>query len=151
MFGLFKRNKNENGKFSKPYYSFRNVKSGRVIDLCQEGEHQGTLIIWDGYGGENQQFTVKQKGPNYLLKCRKTKQFLTVEGPQNGARIFCSPKTGEANQFFRIDENSPGSKEYVIYTYCGKVLDVAEEGKKNGTQVIQWDYHGGKNQLFNFC
>ena len=28
---------------------------------------------------------------------------------------------------------------------------MAEEGKKNGTQVIQWDYHGGENQLFNFC
>lgn len=76
---------------------------------------------------------------------------MTVEGPQNGARIFCSAKSGQPNQKFRIDESEPGSKDYVLYTYCGKVLDVAEEGKKNGTQVIQWDYHGGKNQLFNFC
>ena len=76
---------------------------------------------------------------------------MTVEGPQNGAKIYSAPKTKQANQQFRLDESSPGSKEYVIYTYCGKVLDVAEEGKKNGTQVIQWDYHGGENQLFNLC
>ncbi len=39
----------------------------------------------------------------------------------------------------------------MIYTYCGKALDVAEEGSENGAQVIQWDYHGGENQLWNFC
>ena len=78
MLGFFKRQKNENGKYKKPYYSFRNVKSDRVLDLCQEGEHQGSLVIWDGYAGDNQQFTIKQKGPNYFFKCKKNNQYLTV-------------------------------------------------------------------------
>lgn len=29
-------------------------------------------------------------------------------------------------------------------------MDVSGAGKKDGTQVVQWDYNGGKNQLWNF-
>jgi len=29
-------------------------------------------------------------------------------------------------------------------------LDVAGAGKKDGTQVVQWEFNGGKNQLWNF-
>ena len=103
MFGLFKRTKNENGRYKKPYYSFRSVSGGRVLDVAQDGEHQGTTILWDGYGGENQSFTIKQKGPHYVLKCKKNKQFLTVDGSGNGAKIYTAPKSGEANQRFTID------------------------------------------------
>lgn len=100
---FFRRNQEED-KYKKPYYSFRSVKAGKVIDLCQEGQNQGTLIIWDGYGGENQQFTLKQKDGEFYFKNRQTKQYLTVEGPHDGARIFASPKTRGQNQRFRIEE-----------------------------------------------
>ena len=91
MFSFFKRDKQEN-KFKKPYYSFRSVNADRVLDICQEGENQGNLIIWDGYGGDNQKFTVKQKNQDFYIKCKKDGQYLTVEGPQNGARVFGAPK-----------------------------------------------------------
>ena len=52
MFGIFKRHKKEKGeKFQKPYYSFRSVKAGKVIDVAQDGDSKGALIIWEGYGG----------------------------------------------------------------------------------------------------
>lgn len=105
MFGLFQRTKNENGKWKKPYYSFRSLKADKVIDLCQDGDNQGSLIIWDGYGGENQSFTLIQNGPDVFIKCKHDKQYLTVESEADGARIFTSPKSGQANQRFRIDEN----------------------------------------------
>ena len=47
---------------------------------------------------------MKQKGPNYYLKCKQNKQYLTVESAQNGAKFYLSPKTGQQNQQFRIDE-----------------------------------------------
>ena len=77
MFSFFKRDKQEN-KFTKPYYSFRSVLADRVLDICQDGENQGSLIIWEGYGGDNQQFTIKQKGDDFYIKCRKDRQYLTV-------------------------------------------------------------------------
>ena len=48
-------------------------------------------------------------------------------------------------------EKEEGSKEYYIYTYCGKVLDVCEGKKSNGTLIIQWEFNGEENQLWNFC
>lgn len=74
-----------------------------------------------------------------------------MEGDHNGARIYGSPKTRAPNQQFRIVEKEEGSQEYMIYTFCGKVLDCAEEGTSNGTQIIQWDETGNNNQLWNFC
>jgi len=131
MFSFFNRTKNANGKYTKQYYSIVSKSAGRVIDVAQDGPHQGTTIIWDGYNGENQNFTIVQQGPDYFIKCKKNKGYLTVESQADGARIRTSPQP-TAQSRFRIDETSQGSREYIIYTFCGKVLDVAEGGKKNG-------------------
>lgn len=99
---FFNKVKNPNGKYKKPYYSIVSKKAEKVIDLAQDGQHQGTLIIWDGYGGDNQSFTITQSGPDVLLKCRKTGGYLTVESAADGARIFSSPQAGPTSKF-RID------------------------------------------------
>lgn len=148
---LFHRTKNQNGKYKKPYYSLRNVHSGRVADLAQDGPSAGSLILWDGYGGENQQFTFIQDGPDYFIKNRKSHRYLTVENPGNGARIFEAPLNKQPNQRFRIDDAKPGSTDKVIYTFCGKVLDVLEGAKQNGAIISQYDFNGNSNQLWNFC
>lgn len=57
---LFKRTKNENGKYKKPYYSLRSVHADKVLDVAQDGPSVGTTIIWEGYAGENQCFTMVQ-------------------------------------------------------------------------------------------
>lgn len=47
VFGnLFKRQKNQNGKYKKLYYSIRSVQSGKVLDVAQDGPHKGTTILW---------------------------------------------------------------------------------------------------------
>lgn len=121
--GLFNRTQNENGKYRKPYYSIRSVHADRVIDVAQDGPNAGTTILWEGYAGENQQFTLSQEGPDWYIKCKKNGQYLTVESAANGARIYTAPKSNQPNQKFRIDEKQ-GSKEHVIYTFCGKALDI---------------------------
>jgi hypothetical protein len=79
VFGLFEpKQKNQNGKYKRMFYSIRSVNSGRVLDVAQDGPHQGSTILWDGYGGDNQQFTVIQDGPVYYIKCKKNDMFLTV-------------------------------------------------------------------------
>lgn len=76
---------------------------------------------------------------------------MTVESAANGAKIYTAAKNNQANQLFRVDDAKPGSSDKVIYTYCGKALDVLEASKKNGARVSQYDFNGGKNQLWNFC
>lgn len=46
VFGLFKRQKNPNGKYKKQYYSFRSVHSGKVLDVAKDGPFKGTTILW---------------------------------------------------------------------------------------------------------
>lgn len=75
---------------------------------------------------------------------------MTVESDQNGAKFFTSEKTGNPNQRFTISDGG-NHKQHVIYTYCGKCLDVFEAKKSNGTKVIQWEPNGNKNQLWSFC
>jgi endo-1,4-beta-xylanase len=151
MFGLFNKTKNENGKYTRQYYSFRSVLADRVLDIAQDGPFKGHGIIWDGYAGDNQSFTIIQEGPYWLIKCKQGENsYLTVESDANGAKLYLSPKSNDQRQRFRIDEHKD-SKDHFIYTFCGKVLDVAGQGKKNGTEVVQWDFNGGKNQQWNFC
>ena len=149
MFGLFDKQKNADGKYQRPFYSFRSVHADKVLDISQGGPHQGKAIIWEGWGGDNQMFTIVKEAGYWLIRA-KNGQFLTVTGPQDNAPIVLAPKTGQENQRFNIQEH-PGSKDHIIYTYCGKVLDVLGELKENGSIVGQYNFTGGKNQLWNFC
>lgn len=124
VFGFFKKQKNESGKYSRLYYSFRSVKSGKVLDIAQDGPFKGSAIQWEGYAGDNQCFTLVQEGPNWLIKCKQGGNYLTVESDANGAKFFLAPKSNDPRQRFKIDEKKD-TKDHFIYTFCGKVLDVA--------------------------
>jgi capsule polysaccharide modification protein KpsS len=43
---------------------------------------------------------------------------------------------------------SPHSGEHIIYTFCGKVLDVCECKIKKDSQVFQYTFNAGDNQLW---
>lgn len=61
VFGLFKKKqKNQSGKYTKLYYSLRSVHSGKVMDVAQDGPFKGSTILWEGYAGDNQSFTLVQ-------------------------------------------------------------------------------------------
>lgn len=47
-----------------------------------------------------------------------------------------------------MQEISPQTNEYLIYTFCGKVLDLNESSKKNNTAIHQWSFHGEENQIW---
>lgn len=53
-------------------------KAERVIDIAQDGPSKGTAIIWDGFNGDNQAFTIVQKNGDYFIKCRQYGAYLTV-------------------------------------------------------------------------
>jgi hypothetical protein len=90
---------NNNTKFKKPCYCFKSAASGKVLDMSQADEQ---LVIWDRNGNDNQMFSIKQKGPDFYIKCKKNKLYLTVDGPQNGARVYGTSKNMGENQRFRI-------------------------------------------------
>lgn len=142
---LFHRTQNNNGKFTRPYYSVvSRLADTRVFDIAKDTANKGFLMLWDGYNGDNQAFTVIQEGGNYYFKCRLG-GYLTVEGPNDGAKFYLS-KDKRPESVFRLQETKEGSHNYIIYTYCNKVIDVYNCKKDNGTLIIQYTYNGDKNQ-----
>ena len=94
---MFRRINKPNCRVRKPYHAFCSVKAGRVMDLCQDGDKssKGFLIIWDGYSSDNQSFTISPCGPDFYIKCRKNKQYLTVQSDEDGAKVFTAPKNNQ--------------------------------------------------------
>lgn len=52
--------------------------------------------------GDFQLFSIQQKGPDCFLKCKKSRHYLTVEGPFTGARVYGTSKNMGQNQRFRL-------------------------------------------------
>jgi hypothetical protein len=100
---IFNKTQNANGKYKRPYYSIRSVHADKVLDIAQDGPHKGTGILWKGWAGDNQCFTFIQEGPDWYIRCKQGGLFLTVDGPNDGAKIFLAPQSGQPNQKFRID------------------------------------------------
>ncbi len=111
-------------KFKKTYYSIVSEKANRVLDVAQSGPYTGSLIIWDGYAGDNQIFSIlpQQNGAS-LLKVKKNGGYLTVEHQGDGARVFVS-KQPTPQSYFTVEPTHLGSHTYFINTFCGKVLDL---------------------------
>ena len=43
-------------------YVFKSKHAGRVLDVCQDPDKKGLLILYDAYGGANQSFILKESG-----------------------------------------------------------------------------------------
>lgn len=71
-------------------YTIKSKHSGRALDVCQDIDKRGMLIIYDLYGGANQKFIIKPNGTDYQLVSKQTGKSLTVaaNSTKNGAPIF---------------------------------------------------------------
>lgn len=140
--GLFNKinHRTKPNKLSRPYYSFASEKAdGKVFDICQNhptnSQLNGSLIIWEHYGGPNQSFGIVQENGKYLFRCKQPNGYLTVQGPQDGALFFISPNKTGASYF---DFIPVGDKKYQVITCYGKAMDIQNQNKSNGTSIIQW-------------
>lgn len=111
-------------------YVIRSKHSNKVMDVCQDVDKKGMLIIYNHYGGPNQGFYIRSDGVSTNIISKQTGKYLTVAGnsDKNGVPVFEEPHTGLDGQKFRIQEVNPGNyknaeSEVYIYTFCGKVLD----------------------------
>lgn len=100
------------------------------------------LVLESYTGQDNQIFTIVQKGPDYKIKCKKDKLFLTVDGPGDGERVYGSAKTLGDLQRFRIEETGDGSGLFAISTHFDKVFGLADKKGGEGTMIFQENKNG---------
>lgn len=122
------------------------ISSGKCLTLKKE------LVLYDNKRQPNQLFEMvnSEQGQVYL-KCQENGNVLTLkeEFAKDGVGFVGMPYANQPTQKFRIQEFTPGLNEYLIYSCCGKMLDVCEWKNKNDTVVHQWLFNGGDNQLWS--
>ena len=81
-------------------YSIKSKSSGRSLDVRQDGEFTGHLILWDYYGAANQQFQFQQVGDKVKIRSKKTQKRLTVAANlhQNGVPVLEESYEGISGQ-----------------------------------------------------
>lgn len=128
------------------------ISQNKVLDVSQNSSNFGNLVLYDYNGQNNQIFKIAQvtdtNSPFYVIQSKKSNKVLTVEGysEDNGKNIIEEAYQNKDAQKFKIREINPG--EIVLYTFCGKVIDIAGCSTKNDAAIIQWQYNGGNNQIW---
>lgn len=85
-------------------YAIKSKHSGKAMDICQDTDKRGTLIIYDFYGGDNQIFMLKPNGVEVEIVSKQTgKSLSVVDGSdKNGVPILESDGNDSQPQKFRF-------------------------------------------------
>lgn len=134
------------------YFLYSKISHNKVLDVSQNSSNFGNLVLYDYNGQNNQIFKISKatesNSPFYVIQSKKSNKVLTVEAysEDNGKNIIEEAYQNKDAQKFKIREINQG--EIVLYTFCGKVVDIEGFSTKNDTRIIQWPYNGGNNQIW---
>ena len=82
----------------------------------------------------------------YAIAAKAGGKVITAEGKDNGAPISIEENQDKASQLWSI--TAEGDYYKIVNKESGKALDVVSLGTANGTYLHQWDFAGGKSQLW---
>lgn len=122
-----------------------------VIDVSQENMTKNRLLLWKANGQDNQKFVIKSApGGKCQIFCENLGLALGVESGSRaiGACIIAGPP-GEYFQLFDIIDAKTGDGGVFIQTFCGKCLDLSEWKTANGSEIFQYNFNNGKNQVWH--
>ncbi|XEC95850.1 RICIN domain-containing protein [Paenibacillus tarimensis] len=130
-------------------YSLRNPKSGKMLDIANNGTADGTNVqIYEDNGSDAQRFTIIDNGDGtYRLIGVTSGKALDVNGggTADGTNVQIWSYNGGSHQKWRIVFNKDGTYK-LIDSHSGKALDVNGAGTANGTNVQIWTDNGGDAQ-----
>ncbi len=147
--------------FPDPYIKYKIIPAEQekmaldVTTIENDKLTKGNLIIWDYHGGPNQHFYFKRafQGLDFFYIINASTGFVvevpngeTHDSPLQMMPIDpnYNPKFGRSNQIWEL--KTCGKDLFTITSFCGKCMDVSNNWIRNGTKVIQYTNHNGKNQ-----
>ncbi len=144
-------------------FYIKSVSANKYLDLPgyatnAQKQNGASIKLWDLDDGNDRKVKFIDAGNGYYyIRFQHTKANMDVHGCYDG-KYFCGTykKDKGANvqiwnagnskpQQWDIQQIRPGQFK-IINRYSGKVLDAT--GKNNGSNVVQWTWHGGDNQLW---
>lgn len=139
---------NNSGFLGKGRYRIQSVLSGYFLDLKREDNQ--SLQQWSGSGAANQQWDAEDAGGGYFyLRCVETGKVLEASGSKDGSLVLVkSGQPGRDTQKWRVVDL--GNGQALIVAKSGKVLDVKDSARTEGTRIQVWGEHRADNQRFRF-
>lgn len=139
------------------YYNIISKNGGLYIDVSGGVKKTNANInMWINNGGDNQKFKFVlsnevsdniEGGIYEITSALDEKRNFTISGPAiNNSKVVFNDKTSLPLQKWSIRKKENGY--YVISSAVNnsKVLDVANSGQKNGTNVLLWQNNNSSNQ-----
>ena len=136
------------------YYHIVSLDSGKVLEVADSSKDNDAKIVIKTKGdGESQQWKMVKVGDYVKFVNRNSGRVLDVPNlsKEEGLQIIQWDDNGGENQQWKVEkpDKEKSDKGVFIKSRCSDlVLDVAEAAMEDGSRVIQWGYHGGKNQLW---
>lgn len=149
------------GEGNYGYYTFRNVYSGKVLDVKSGRTAQGTNVqqwSWNGSGAQQWTLIASQTNGYWTVRNVKSGRVLDVAGNStaNGANLQIWDSNRTSAQEFRFNACKTTSvvlgKTYVIRNVANskRVVDVAAASTANGANVQLYNSNGTAAQYFTF-
>ena len=146
---------------SGDYYMFKNVASGRFLDLDGANASNGTKIhLWDGNNSCAQKWTVEITGDNsYRLRAACSKYFsLDITGGGSAIATYgtkiesWSNHNGDAQKWIltSVSPQVVDTSAYNIVSEGNKSINLANGNTNNGTKVTTGPIHTGKIDQYVF-
>ena len=145
----------QQGVISDGWYYIKNVHAQKYLQVQYNAANNAQNVeLASGTGASGQKWYVKNLGNGYFtLQSRVGNFMLDIANGANAdganAQIY-SAYSGDPQQF---TVRYAGNGNYAILSKCSyqsKALDAANWGTSDGTNVCQWSYSGGNNQLWKF-
>ena len=139
---------------SDGWYCIKNVNAQKYLQVQGNKAQSGQNVeLGSGNGSSGQRWYLSNKGSGQITLKSELGYMLDVTGGKNadGTNIQICSENGATAQTFMLKSN--GNNQYGIVTKTSegaKGLDASNRGTYEGTNVQQYSYYGGINQLWVF-
>ena len=139
---------------SDGWYYIKNVNAQKYLQVQGNTAKSGQNVeLGSGNGSSGQRWYLSNKGNGQITLKSELGYMLDVTGGKNadGTNIEIWSENGGTPQVFMLKSN--GNNQYGIVTKASngaKGLDASNKGTSEGTNVQQYSYYGGINQLWTF-
>ena len=139
---------------SDGWYCIKNVNAQKYLQVQGNKAQSGQNVeLGSGNGSSGQRWYLSNKGSGQITLKSELGYMLDVTGGKNadGTNIQICSENGATAQTFMLKSN--GNNQYGIVTKTSegaKGLDASNGGTYEGTNVQQYSYYGGINQLWVF-
>ena len=139
---------------SDGWYYIQNVNAQKYLQVQGNKAQSGQNVeLGSGNGSSGQRWYLSNKGSGQITLKSELGYMLDVTGGKNadGTNIQICSENGATAQTFMLKSN--GNNQYGIVTKTSegaKGLDASNGGTYEGTNVQQYSYYGGINQLWVF-